>query len=274
MSFYKINPLHFLLDKNLTGRRIVIGDVHGCCKTLKALLLEKVKITKDDQIIFLGDYLHRGDDSAGVMDFIMDLQAQNYQVYPLKGNHEQMALEKDAQARKKWEIMSDEERMEYEKEYENVPRLVKLANFADNNRIIFPKYMPFLNNLYLCCQMSDFVFTHAGLNFISDNPFTDFEAMLWSRDNDDFLPEWLDFRVVHGHTPIPLTDIKKSIREKAKSINIDNGCYYGTNPENLYAKMGEYGNLCALDVDNWELYTQKCLDIPEAEEPIRDLGYS
>jgi serine/threonine protein phosphatase 1 len=265
MFFHKINPLHFLLDKTQTGRRIAIGDIHGCCKTLKTLLLEKVKITKDDQIIFLGDYLHRGDDSAGVMDFIMDLQAQNYQVYPLKGNHEQMALEKDAQARKKWESMSDEERIEYEKEYENVPRLVKLANFADKNRIIFPKYMPFLDNLFLCCQMPDFVFTHAGLNFKSPNPFIDFEAMLWERDNDESVPEWLDFRIVHGHTPIPLADIQKSIEEKAKCINIDNGCYKGVNSDNISVQMGYYGNLCALDIDNWVLHMQKCLDI-QAED--------
>ncbi len=257
---FRINNKHFLLTKTGTGRRITIGDVHGCAKTLKALVWEKIKPTLDDQIIFLGDYLHRGDDSAGVMDFIFELREKGYEIFTLSGNHEQMALEKDIQAREKYEIMSDEERTTYTETYKNIPRLLKKANFADENRIIFPKYRQFLENLPCCYQMADFVFVHAGINFKTARPFEDFEAMLWQRD-DDSVPAWLDFRIIHGHTVTRLSEIETQVRNREKVINIDNGCYYGVNPDNVGVQMGFYGNLCALDVDNWALYTQKCLDL-------------
>ncbi len=256
----KINDKHILLEKTKIGRRIAIGDVHGCCKTLKKLMLEQIKPTLDDQIIFLGDYLHRGDDSAGVMDFIIDLRAKGYEIFTLSGNHEQMALEKDAMARRKYGNMTEEEKENKAENDEHLPRLIKNNNFSDKFRIIYPKYRAFLDTLVYCYQMEDFVFVHAGINFEAEKPFEDFESMIWERDLD-FIPTSANFRIIHGHTPIFLSEIETQIKNKAKVINLDNGCYYGINPNNLRVTTGYYGNLCALDLDNWILYTEKCLDL-------------
>ncbi len=68
---------HIILQKTGKGRRIAIGDIHGCSKTLKALVLKQLKPTFDDQIFFLGDYVSRGNDSAGVIDFILFYYGKN-----------------------------------------------------------------------------------------------------------------------------------------------------------------------------------------------------
>lgn len=44
------------------ARTLAIGDIHGCLKTLKALLEDKIAIQKTDTLIFLGDYIDRGPD--------------------------------------------------------------------------------------------------------------------------------------------------------------------------------------------------------------------
>ena len=36
-----------------------IGDVHGCSKTLSDLL-SRLRLDKDDQVVFIGDYIDRG----------------------------------------------------------------------------------------------------------------------------------------------------------------------------------------------------------------------
>ena len=69
------------------ARRWIIPDIHGCAKTVKVLLENMLKVTKHDQLYFLGDYIDRGPDSKGVIDYLMWLQKEEYEVHFIKGNH-------------------------------------------------------------------------------------------------------------------------------------------------------------------------------------------
>lgn len=68
-------------------RRIVIGDVHGCIDELKELL-DKVSPVDGDIIVFVGDLLDKGPDSAGVVRFCRTLGDSGINVVAVKGNHE------------------------------------------------------------------------------------------------------------------------------------------------------------------------------------------
>ena len=57
----------------MTARTIAIGDIHGCARALEALL-EAVRPTANDQLIFLGDYVDRGPDSRRVIDILLELE--------------------------------------------------------------------------------------------------------------------------------------------------------------------------------------------------------
>ena len=72
------------------GRTIAFGDIHGCIAALDALLSEIDPIA-DDTLVFLGDYIDRGPDSAEVIRRVIGLQ-QTCNVVPLLGNHEAMML--------------------------------------------------------------------------------------------------------------------------------------------------------------------------------------
>ncbi len=69
-------------------RTIAFGDIHGCNKAVRALI-EIIEPTADDTLVFLGDYIDRGPDSRGTLDYLLELEAQ-YRTVFLRGNHEIM----------------------------------------------------------------------------------------------------------------------------------------------------------------------------------------
>ncbi len=83
-------------------RTLAIGDIHGASAALDALM-DAVKPTPDDVLVFLGDYVDRGPDSKGVLDRLLAL-SQSLQLVCLRGNHELMMLNArtDRSALKTW----------------------------------------------------------------------------------------------------------------------------------------------------------------------------
>jgi serine/threonine protein phosphatase 1 len=71
-------------------RTFAIGDIHGCLRSLEALLLE-INPRPDDWVVTLGDYVDRGPDSKGVLDRILALR-ERCRCVALKGNHDLMML--------------------------------------------------------------------------------------------------------------------------------------------------------------------------------------
>ena len=69
------------------GRTLIVGDVHGCLAELEALLA-KVSFGSTDRLVFVGDLVARGPDSAGVLELARRLDARCVQ-----GNHERKLLE-------------------------------------------------------------------------------------------------------------------------------------------------------------------------------------
>src|SRR6185369_13015247 len=72
-------------------RTIAIGDVHGCSEALRAIV-DAIQPAADDTLIFLGDFVDRGPDSRGVLNFVLELE-NRCAIVPLLGNHELMLLE-------------------------------------------------------------------------------------------------------------------------------------------------------------------------------------
>lgn len=67
-----------------------IGDIHGCHAALKTVF-KAAGIQPGDTVVFLGDYVSRGPDSAKVIRWILKKGA-DYQFITLRGNHEVMML--------------------------------------------------------------------------------------------------------------------------------------------------------------------------------------
>ena len=73
---------------------IAVGDVHGNLRALEDLLGKVlVELSRDDVLVFLGDYIDRGPDSRGCLERIVRLREEaDFQVVALQGNHEYWML--------------------------------------------------------------------------------------------------------------------------------------------------------------------------------------
>lgn len=67
-------------------RTLVIGDIHGGFKALQQVL-ERAKVTTDDQLIFLGDYVDGWSESSEIIKFLMELSEKQECIF-IKGNHD------------------------------------------------------------------------------------------------------------------------------------------------------------------------------------------
>src|ERR1041385_5509223 len=77
------------------SRIFAVGDIHGCAATLEKLLWQELRITRQDKIYFLGDYIDRGPASREVVELILGLQRKKYDIHILRGNHEQLFMDSE-----------------------------------------------------------------------------------------------------------------------------------------------------------------------------------
>jgi serine/threonine protein phosphatase 1 len=222
----------------MNERFFVIGDVHGCAATLRALL-EELDLVVGDQICFLGDYIDRGPDSKGVIDTILGLKRGGYTVHALRGNHEQLLLDsvKGFSERDLWLRNGG---------------LTTLESFGvEDYGALLPRYRYFFEDTQHYLKLPGHVLVHAGLNFETNDPFEDTYSMLWIR-NYKADPAKIGGRmVVHGHTPTPLKQLMANAGRDG-TINLDAGC--------VYKGMSGMGYLLALELNSNELSYHACID--------------
>jgi serine/threonine protein phosphatase 1 len=221
------------------SKQYVIGDVHGCLLTLESLLFKKCKIKKDDEIYFLGDYIDRGKRIKQTLDFLISLKEQKYKVHFLLGNHEDAFLS----------ALND---YNYFENWKKIGGADTLKSFKINYPPEIPtKYLDFFASCKPFFLLDKFVLTHGGLNTKIDDPFSDYYSMLWTRAEKINKKKIGNRKLIVGHTPKSLQNIKESLKKNI--IYLDGGCVYKDYNPN-------FGNLVALEINSMELFIQKYID--------------
>lgn len=211
--------------------RYAISDIHGCVKTLSALL-HKLALTSDDALYILGDSIDRGPDSKAVLDILMSLP----NAVCLKGNHEDLVIKAHDNPDREWNY------------WLNVGGRATLESFGGR---VPKKYLDFLRRLPCIIQLPDFYLCHADISSTGDPMQTPESVLLWGgRTNTAGLALPGGRRVVSGHDSTPLEEIRASLTRN--KIVIDGGCVY----------IGEegFGHLVALRLDDMELFVQENLE--------------
>ena len=72
-------------------RTLVIGDIHGGLRALHQIL-ERAKVSPNDKLIFLGDYVDGWSQSPEVIDLLIDMK-ETHNVVCIRGNHDDLLLE-------------------------------------------------------------------------------------------------------------------------------------------------------------------------------------
>ncbi|WP_371396665.1 metallophosphoesterase family protein [Fretibacter rubidus] len=206
-----------------------IGDIHGELSKLRALhdnisaFHEKNYVNRPHTRIHLGDYVDRGPDSCGVIDFVQDLSDnETFSTINLRGNHEVLMAGamggQSVRSEQHWLVNGGQQTLESYVD-KGQQQLMK-------SHIAWFESCP---TLY-CDQGRGLVFVHAGIDPQS-YPACDTATHMWTRSSEFFESEnWTNpalekVRVVHGHTPT-LTDYP-DISKDGRRINIDTGACYG-----------------------------------------------
>ena len=235
-------------------KKWVIPDIHGCVRTLSTLIENQIVPNKNDHLIFLGDYIDRGPDSKGVIDYVMDLENNEYNVTALLGNHEDYCIKAYEEDSKHKGFLGFRSKTKVQKEWEMHGGLQTMESFnAESPKDIDERYINWMRKLPYFIEVDDFIIVHAGLNFKVEDPFSDKRAMIWIRDfkvDQDKIP---NKKIIHGHVPVNLEFIELAVNSSSyKFIDLDNGVYFND-------RVG-YGNLVALELGSMKYVIQSLMD--------------
>ena len=215
---------------NAVSALYAVGDIHGEAERLARLyaLIREHHMREFPgepcRIVFLGDYVDRGRDSCGTIEFLMDHQeAAPGEIICLRGNHEQMMLDglDDAygSTHENWLLNGGRDTMQSyaSNGYEEVPKSHR-------------KWLDSLPDIHIE-ESLNLICVHAGID-TAGYPDCRPGVRLWTRARTFFdtelwqNPALLGWTVVHGHTPTddfhPFTD-----GVPARRINVDTGAVFG-----------------------------------------------
>ena len=197
-------------------KTIVIGDTHGCYKELKELILtleadgEYNKNT--DKIVFLGDYIDRGEDSRLVIKFIRDMQKENENVIALMGNHEDMLLNYLYGNDATWTYNGNNATIDSYNGF-------KKQFYSD---------VKWMKNLPLYHEDEHFIYVHAGSDVSKPMKKQSKWTLLWTREPFIYNTEKYHKKVIFGHTPtFSLNRSDEPVYTFTGNLDIDTGCVYG-----------------------------------------------
>jgi serine/threonine protein phosphatase 1 len=217
-----------LAAKGLPGMLIAaIGDVHGRLDLLEKMhagLADQIgkRSVSDWRIVHLGDYVDRGPDSRGVIEFLSAAQARDPRVICLAGNHDvgfldflkepdpagMFANNGGVQTAQSYGVTLDL----HDPDALAMQHRALLQNVPDEHR-------RFIGNLVFSVELGDFFFCHAGI--MPGVPLDEQEPrdLIWIRDRFLAHDELYAKVVVHGHTPTRDPEVRMN------RINIDTGAF-------------------------------------------------
>jgi hypothetical protein len=203
----------------MSGRTIVVGDIHGCYDELVALL-DKAALTAVDRVVSVGDLVVKGEKNREVLDLFIE----DERFSAVLGNHDRALRRywrgegvslKDSQEKARAELAVDEAR-----------------------------YSAYLQSLPLMIDLGSHVVVHAGLRpgvalsgqTIED--LTELRTLGSDRTNREGVPwyeRYDDQKIaLFGHWPAPAP------RRGKRALGLDTGCVYGYDLTAYVIETGEF----------------------------------
>lgn len=230
------SPARVIRPDIAPGRRVLaISDIHGNLPFLKGVLA-KVGFSAEDVLILVGDLLEKGEESLGVLRYVMEL-SRTHTVYTLCGNCDNLNRAflsgRPGVDQRLWPVFRcwGERALMFQlgAELGVHPRSVE-AFPALRQAVLehFPAECEFLLGMPHILEAGRYLFVHGGVP--REDRLEELDAYACMK-NDDFLGQGLSFRrwVVVGHWPVTLyhPDIPSAhplIERERHIVSIDGGC--------------------------------------------------
>jgi serine/threonine protein phosphatase 1 len=195
-------------------RTYAVGDIHGWLSKLRSIVAQCEADARGAPMsfVFVGDYIDRGPESRGVVEFLIALQSRmGRNAICLMGNHEAIALEalESTTNELHWMFNGGD---------------TTLASYAAAHAGDMPaEHLSWFRSLKYRHDDGRRLFVHAGID--PDRPLDaqDDWDLIWIRE--PFLSDTRDHGrfIVHGHTPL-----RAGVPDhRPNRLNIDTGAAYG-----------------------------------------------
>jgi serine/threonine protein phosphatase 1 len=214
-------------------RVLVMGDIHGEYGVMMRVFEKADYKPGQDQLILIGDYIDRGNESRQVCAEVKRLVANG--AVALKGNHEQIMI--DA-------LQSGDYRHWNQNGGENTRDSYEAPEQMNED-------VAFFQTLPLYHETDDFIFTHAGA--LPGVPMEKQEErfLLWARPAE--FENYKGKTLVCGHTPtqaVSENEMQDTPFQLGDIIFIDTGMGWGKRltllqlPEKVYWQSGRWEKSC------------------------------
>ena len=214
------------------GTRIyAIGDIHGRLDLLTHLhgliAADAQRAAAERQILlYVGDYVDRGPDSAGVIELLLDHPLPGFEIVHLLGNHEDAMLRfpDDISVGPTWlQYGGVETLLSYDIElssggWRDERELRRLQ--GEVRRRVPRRHVEFMRGMKLLHLEGDYLFVHAGIRPGVPLERQERDDLLWIRS--EFLESREDHGkiIVHGHSITPVPELRPN------RIGIDTGAFF------------------------------------------------
>ncbi|WP_163582932.1 metallophosphoesterase family protein [Gracilibacillus saliphilus] len=174
------------------ARKLVISDIHGHGQQLLCLLVKAKYNPSSDQLVLLGDYIHKGPDSTKTIKIVRQLSENG--AIALRGNHEQREID----------------------EYMN-----------KSKGVFSKKDIYFFHQLRLYYEDEEYIYVHAGIRPNIPLNKQKSEDLLSIRTAFTSQSLHINKKVIFGHTPTFRLGSASEIWISSDKIGIDTGAAHG-----------------------------------------------
>jgi serine/threonine protein phosphatase 1 len=214
------------------GNFYVIGDIHGECDALAALI-DRLPLTPDDLVIQIGDCVSRGPQSFEVVEYW--LRFDRCERYVIGGNHELLfydfVCEGDLTARG----YDEEATLQSYARHCWRPVAGDPASIPEEHLRFYAQAYPWTVSLM---QTNEYIFTHSGYDLARPAHQQSGENLLAGRVTGHEV-RCTEQTVIRGHTPYP-----KVLFTTQGWIGVDTGC-------------GKGGPLSCLRLPDLKVFTER-----------------
>jgi serine/threonine protein phosphatase 1 len=216
----------------MAGRTIAIGDVHGDLEALERLLPRLPLLYAEDTLLFLGDYVDRGPNPAGVVRRVRALPLETpARVVFLRGNHEDAWLKACREGAPEFVIPRGNGCYTTYRSFTGGPppsreedptadelRAMATGSFLPEELVSWMKTLPFFH------EDEHAIYVHAGLplegeRWLHPSEVKETKPLLWQRSRT-FYQSYAGKRVVFGHTPVKRLPQEQSTFTPADELDV------------------------------------------------------
>jgi len=249
----------------MAHRSFAIGDVHGDTEHLFKLLACLPTLDEEDTLIFLGDYVDRGPNSAAVVKFVRELPKNTKaRVVALRGNHEDAWLRVVDHGWDQFVLPPGNGCLAALRSFtggnppnEGEPPQPEEVDLMANGGFFPEDVVDWFRSLPYWYEDNHAIYVHAGLpsadtGFVHPSQVENPVALLWLRD-EHFFRNYRGKLVVFGHTRTEYLPPELSGYTPEDPTDL----WAGENVVGIDTGCGNGGFLTALELPNLNVYESR-----------------